>query len=192
MRRLTPGKLTLGQLARASGLARASLLHYEALGLLLPAGRSSAGYRLYGDAELARLQNIRRLRAAGLSLDEIASLLQPKAAMVDADNAPAAILESRLLGLCAEVERLRSQQQQLARLLAAARSRAGKGCRDKAAWVALLRRAGFDEADMRQWHSDFEADSPDEHAAFLRSLGLAEAEVVEIRAWSQANRAAGG
>lgn len=186
MRQLAPGRLTLGQLARASGLARASLLHYETLGLLQPAGRSNAGYRLYGEGELARLQNIRRLRAAGLSLSEIATLLQPEAATDE--NAPAAILESRLLGLCDEVERLRAQQKQLAQLLAAARARAGQSCRDKADWVALLRRAGFDEADMQQWHCDFEADNPDEHAAFLRSLGLAEAEVAEIRAWSQADR----
>lgn len=190
MRQLAPGRLTLGQLARASGLARASLLHYESLGLLQPAGRSSAGYRLYGEGELARLQSIRRLRAAGLSLSEIATLLQPETTAADENNAPAAILERRLLGLCAEVERLRAQQKQLAQLLAAARARAGQGCRDKADWVALLRRAGFDEADMQQWHCDFEADSPAEHAAFLRSLGLAEAEVAEIRAWSQADRPA--
>ena len=53
-------KLTLGRLARATGLARASLLHYEALGLLVPQTRSAAGYRYYGDAELERLRSIRR------------------------------------------------------------------------------------------------------------------------------------
>jgi hypothetical protein len=47
--------LTLGHLARTYGLARASLLHYEAMGLLVPACRSAAGYRLYGQAEIDRL-----------------------------------------------------------------------------------------------------------------------------------------
>ena len=61
--------LTLGRLARATGLARSSLLHYEALGLLQPRARSDSGYRLYGEAEVQRLQAIRRYREAGLSLE---------------------------------------------------------------------------------------------------------------------------
>ena len=40
-------RLTLGKFARRVGLARSSVLHYESLGLLAPAGRSAAGYRLY-------------------------------------------------------------------------------------------------------------------------------------------------
>lgn len=67
--------LTLGRLARATGLARSSLLHYEALGLLKPLARSEAGYRLYGEAEVERLQHIRRYREAGLSLEAIQQLL---------------------------------------------------------------------------------------------------------------------
>lgn len=180
------GRLTLGQLARAAGLARASLLHYESLGLLAPAARSAAGYRLYGAAELERLQAIRRFRAAGLSLAAIRDLLA--AAPGQDPTGPAALLEARLLGLCAEVERLRGQQLMLARLLAAPEFRAGRQGgmgRGKAAWVALLRRAGFDEAAMRRWHAEYEADAPREHAAFLRSLGLAAAEVTAIRRWSK-------
>lgn len=177
------GRLTLGQLARAAGLARASLLHYESLGLLAPAARSPAGYRLYGAAELERLQAIRRFRAAGLSLAAIRDLLAGAPGQDPAG--PAALLEARLLGLCAEVERLRGQQQMLARLLAAPEFRSGRSCHGKAAWVALLRRAGFDEAAMRRWHADYETDAPREHAAFLRSLGLTAAEVAAIRRWSK-------
>lgn len=185
-------RLTLGQLARASGLARASLLHYEALGLLLPAGRSEAGYRCYGEAELARLQGIRRFREAGLSLAAIGELLGPvtggKGHAGEGDGGPAAVLEARLLDLCREVERLRAQQKQLARLLTQPEFRAGKALGGKDAWVALLRRAGFDEDDMRQWHADFEAESPAEHAAFLRALGLSAAEAAAIRRRSKRDK----
>jgi DNA-binding transcriptional MerR regulator len=184
MRRISPAqppaeRLTLGQLARATGLARASLLHYESLGLLAPVARSRAGYRLYGTVELERLQTIRRFRAAGLSLAAIRDLLAHAQGQDPAG--PAALLEARLLDLCAEVERLRGQQQMLARLLAAPEFHGGRRCRGKLAWVALLQRAGFDEADMWRWHADYEADSPQEHAAFLRSLGLSAAEVTAIR-----------
>ncbi|AOU98409.1 hypothetical protein BI364_10960 [Acidihalobacter yilgarnensis] len=66
---------TLGQLARDSGLARASLLHYEALGLRLPATRSARGYRPYGEREIERLRDIHRYREAGLPLAIIGALL---------------------------------------------------------------------------------------------------------------------
>ena len=94
---------TLGTLARATGLARASLLHYEALGLLKPLARSAAGYRLYGAEQRARLAAIRRYRAAGLGLDQIAALLDapPTRAQPDA----VAVLEARLLALSDEIGR---------------------------------------------------------------------------------------
>lgn len=177
--------LTLGQLARACGLARASLLHYETLGLLVPAGRSAAGYRLYGKAEIDRLHTIRRYREAGLSLPVIQELLRRSPSNAESrENEPARLLENRLLSLCREVEQIRAQQKMLARLLAAPEFRTSHSCEGKAAWVALLQRAGFDENDMRLWHRNFEADSSEEHAAFLRSLGLAEDEITAIRQWS--------
>lgn len=168
--------LTLGRLARATGLARSSLLHYEALGLLKPLARSDAGYRLYGTAEVQRLQAIRRYREAGLSLEAIARLLDSPQA-----TGPAALLEQRLLALSDEVQRLREQQQGLARLLAMPEFLAQRTARGKADWVALLRQAGFSDEDMRRWHADFEAAAPEQHAAFLASLGLPPEEVASIR-----------
>jgi DNA-binding transcriptional MerR regulator len=166
------------------GLARASLLHYERLGLLRPAERNAAGYRLYGDAELERLRSIRRFREAGLPLTTICELLKDQTS--NRVWLPAALLEKRLLELCDEVNRLREQQKLLARLLATPALRKEHACADKAAWVALLRRAGLDDEQMRQWHVGFEKENPAEHAAFLRSLGLATSEIARIRRWSRA------
>jgi MerR family transcriptional regulator, thiopeptide resistance regulator len=169
--------LTIGQLAQAVGLARGSLLHYETLGLLRPAARSAAGYRLYGEADVERVRAIRRYRDAGLPLAAVAALLDQPAAGPRA----AALLEQRLLALTDEVEDLRAQQQLLARLLASTAFREGPRVAHKAGWVALLRRAGFSDADMQRWHADFEAADPAQHAAFLRALGLSRAEVAAIR-----------
>jgi DNA-binding transcriptional MerR regulator len=183
MNKPAPGKLTLGQLGRRAGLARSSLLHYEALGLLAPAGRSSAGYRLYGAPEIERLLTIRRLRDAGLALADIRSLLES----TDANQVgPAALLEKRLLELSRTVAGIREQQRALARLLAVP-AMCERGRRwDKAAWVALLRQAGFDEDAMQQWHVEFERESPQDLAAFLKSLGITPAEVAAIRRLSKA------
>ena len=171
-------RMTLGQLARSTGLARSSLLHYEALGLLRPAGRSAGGYRLYGEAEIERLQAIRSYREAGLSLAAIGELLEKH------PGGTAQLLERQLFELNAEVARLRAQQKRLATLLAQPELRDSRRPRGKAEWVELLRKAGFDDDDMHRWHAEFEADAPETHAAFLRSLGLSEKEIAKIRRWS--------
>lgn len=171
--------LTLGRLARTSGLARASLLNYESLGLLKPSARSASGYRLYGADAIERLQSIRRFRDAGMSLKAIRTLLSPAASSESAQ-----LLEERLIDVCKEIEQLRAQQKQLARLLTAPRLRRGRFEGGKQAWVALLRRAGMSETEMHDWHRLFETDAPQDHAAFLRSLGLDAKEIARIRKWS--------
>ncbi|GAB3003775.1 Cu(I)-responsive transcriptional regulator [Arenimonas maotaiensis] len=49
--------------------------HYERIGLLPEAGRSVAGYRLYGTQDIATLRFIRQSRELGFSLSRIGSLL---------------------------------------------------------------------------------------------------------------------
>jgi DNA-binding transcriptional MerR regulator len=48
-----------------------TLRFYDKVGLLSPSGRTEAGYRLYGDADLVRLQHILALKFLGFSLEEI-------------------------------------------------------------------------------------------------------------------------
>jgi DNA-binding transcriptional MerR regulator len=71
--------LRVGELARRTGLTVRTLHHYDQLGLLPPARRSSTvsgpGYRLYGPTEVERLTRILLLRRLGLSLEEIGSRL---------------------------------------------------------------------------------------------------------------------
>ena len=65
----------IGDAARASGVTAKMVRHYEAIGLLQPARRTEAGYRLYGTDDVRMLQFIHRGRALGFSLDQIAGLL---------------------------------------------------------------------------------------------------------------------
>ena len=66
---------TVSEVARRTGLTVRTLHHYETLGLVAPARRSDAGYRLYGRDELSRLQHIVSLKALGLPLAEIRARL---------------------------------------------------------------------------------------------------------------------
>lgn len=70
----TPG-MKVGELARRTGVSVRTLHWYEEVGLLRPTTRTETGHRLYGTADLARLQQIRSLQALGLSLEEIGRCL---------------------------------------------------------------------------------------------------------------------
>lgn len=72
---MTSQTLTIGQAARAAGVSRKAMRVYEAKGLLPPAARSDAGYRLYTDADVELLIFIRRARQLGLHLDDIRQVL---------------------------------------------------------------------------------------------------------------------
>ena len=68
--------MTIGQAAKAAGLAATTLRFYEREGLLTPTSRSGAGYRLF-DADVAeRLQFIRSAQAIGFTLKDIRMLLE--------------------------------------------------------------------------------------------------------------------
>lgn len=190
--------LTLGRLCRQVGLARASVLHYEAIGLLAASQRSTAGYRLYSDADVQRLLKIRQYRNAGLSLTEVGQLLaaqdQSAAPQGQGQTSPARpsaksqpehatqLLEQRLTALSTMIEQLRGQQRAITRLLASDPLHRAPEQIGKAGWVAMLRDIGLDDTAMLAWHAAFESDDPARHRQFLQRLGMGEQEVQDLMA----------
>jgi DNA-binding transcriptional MerR regulator len=63
------------EFAKRAGVTVRTLHHYDQLGLLKPRRRSAAGFRLYGEGELVRLQQIALLKFVGFPLQEIKRLL---------------------------------------------------------------------------------------------------------------------
>jgi DNA-binding transcriptional MerR regulator len=61
----------VSDVSELAGVSVRTLHHYDDLGLLVPRGRTDAGYRLYDDEDLLRLQQILLGRELGLSLEEI-------------------------------------------------------------------------------------------------------------------------
>ena len=72
---------TVGEVAARFGLTVRTLHHYDQTGVLRPSERSAAGYRLYTEGDLARLQQIVVYRRLELPLDEIRGLLEDGAAI---------------------------------------------------------------------------------------------------------------
>lgn len=66
--------LTIGQLARAAGVAARTIRYYEQVGVLPAPRRTPAGYRAYGADAVEPLRFIRRARALGLPVRHLGAL----------------------------------------------------------------------------------------------------------------------
>jgi DNA-binding transcriptional MerR regulator len=71
--------LKIGEISRASGVGVEALRFYESRGLIEPATRSQAGYRLYDGAIYGRLGFIKKAQSIGFTLDEIAHIISDSA-----------------------------------------------------------------------------------------------------------------
>ena len=69
------------EFAGLAGVTVRTLHHYDRLGLLKPGRRTPSGYRLYGERDLARLEQIVVLKFLGLPLKEIRKLLKGESAL---------------------------------------------------------------------------------------------------------------
>ncbi|GIH97151.1 MerR family transcriptional regulator [Planobispora siamensis] len=65
----------IGQVAERTGLSLRTIRHYEEVGLVPASARSRGGFRLYTDADVARLMVIRRMKPLGFTLEQMGELL---------------------------------------------------------------------------------------------------------------------
>ncbi|MCH8849351.1 MAG: heavy metal-responsive transcriptional regulator [Chloroflexi bacterium] len=68
--------MKIGELARSTGATVKTIRFYEDAGLIQAAPRTESGYRIYGTADVERLEFIRKAKRLGMSLDEIRGVLQ--------------------------------------------------------------------------------------------------------------------
>jgi len=108
--------MTIGELARRANVNPRTLRYYERIGVLTPATRTPAGYRLYTEQDASRLAFIRRAQALGLSLAEIADII----AVRDAGIAPCrhvrAVAQAKVAVLDAHIAELQALRGELTRL----------------------------------------------------------------------------
>lgn len=67
--------MQIGEVAARTELSLRTIRHYEETGLVVPSARSRGGFRLYSEADVARLMVIRRMKPLGFTLDQMRDLL---------------------------------------------------------------------------------------------------------------------
>lgn len=97
---VTAVEYTIGELGKLAGVSTRTLRHYDKIGLLKPARTSPSGYRLYGPAEVDRLQQILFYRELGFELERIKAIVSAP----DFDGASA--LKEHLASLVAKRSQL--------------------------------------------------------------------------------------
>ncbi len=92
--------MTVGEVAQATGVTVRTLHHWDEVGLLVPAARTAAGYRLYTPADLERLVRVLAHRALGLGLEDVRRLLDdPDVDVVTSLDRQHALLVERIAHL---------------------------------------------------------------------------------------------
>lgn len=86
----TSGYLQIGQVAERTELSLKSIRHWDEVGLVQPSARSAGGFRLYTEADVARMLVIRRMKPLGFTLAEMKQLLDAIDVLDDASAEPAA------------------------------------------------------------------------------------------------------
>ena len=169
---------TIGRLARKFKLSRSTLLYYDAIGLLRPAGRSKGEYRRYAEDDARRLERICLYRRAGVPLKDIVKLLD------NTRERGTSVLENRLEQLNEQIKKLRDQQRLIVELLQDSRALDRIAPMNRATWVELLSASGFSREDMLRWHVAFESRSPGKHREFLEFVCIPDKDIAAIREWA--------
>ena len=125
---------TVHEVSQISGVSVRTLHHYDAIGLLRPTAVTEAGYRLYDDTALARLQSILLFRELAFPLKEIKRIMDDP----QFDQATALEQQIRLLEL---------QQDRLSRLIDLARETMKTG-------VTHMDFTAFDNSKLEQYAAE--------------------------------------
>jgi MerR family transcriptional regulator, copper efflux regulator len=112
------GLHNIGEAAALTGVSAKMIRHYESIGLIPPASRTFANYRLYDDADLHRLRFIRRARSLGFPMVQVQELLglwgDPKRASAQVKK----LAQAHAAALAEKVREMQAMQRTLEALAA--------------------------------------------------------------------------
>ena len=168
---------TIGKLARKFELSRTALLYYDEIGLLSPTSRTAAGYRLYDQTCVLRLENILLLRRAGVPLEEIKVIVD---AMDRMDVV--GVLMKQIAEINQQVEALQEKQAIILRIIEKVKGQTEVKELEPNSIQRLLKFiTGTNIKTKEEWHLVFERQNPRLHQQFLALLGMNQEEIRSFR-----------
>ncbi len=96
---MSDSRMRIGELSARTGLSQRAIHYYESLGLIHPVQRAGKGYRYFDEEAVVRIEKIHTLKQIGLSLEEIATVIDAyfeDGTMVKGKRKVLAILEQHL------------------------------------------------------------------------------------------------
>lgn len=108
--------MKIGELGRATGFKDKTIRYYERRGLLPDPGRSSSGYRQYGQEDVERLRFVQKAKRLGFSLIDIKSVLQIHGRREPTCTHVKSLLDEKLAQVDVLLKDLRAFSKELARL----------------------------------------------------------------------------
>ena len=106
--------MRIGELADRTGISTKTARYYESIGLLPEPLRTPSGYRDYDDSAVDRVRFVRDAQATGLTLSEIASVLELKDAGSTSCRHTSELLDRHLADIDEQIERLQAARAELA------------------------------------------------------------------------------
>lgn len=122
--------MKIGELADRAGVSTKTIRYYESIGLLAEPDRTPSGYRSYDVDAVERLRFVRDAQATGLTLSEIASVVELKDAGQRSCAHTTALLDRHLAELDEQIARLHAARNALAELADRARELDPSTCTD--------------------------------------------------------------
>lgn len=121
--------LTIGKLAKATGVNAETIRYYERAGMIAPPGRTEGNYRSYRDDDVARLRFVRRMRELGFTLEQIRTLLSIAGQRDSSCGTVDAIASEHLVEVERKIADLTALRQQLADAVASCKGGTVAECR---------------------------------------------------------------
>lgn len=122
--------MKIGELGNLCQVSAKTIRYYESIGLLEPPSRTDWGYRDYDEAALERLRFIRDAQTSGLTLAEIASVLELKGSGERSCHHTMALLDQHVTSIDDQIAQLQAARVSLALLAERARSLDPATCTD--------------------------------------------------------------
>lgn len=127
--------LTIGQVAKASGVGVETIRFYEREGLIAEPSRRASGYRQYSFEAVRRIRFVRRAKELGFTLREIGELLSLRAQSAEPQPEVRAIAEAKVANIN---ERIKDLERIRAVLETLSQSCCGSGAADECPILAVL------------------------------------------------------